>query len=277
MYDCSVSLSGHLQYYYGFHDLQIHGWSTTVCVHGQFMYISGSTIECRTCHYSCDNTDRNKCTIQNDPSACIQSCSGGRKLVGGYCKCNLGTYDDESNNQCKDCYYTCSHKDGDYNSCDSENSETHCLICNSAKHRVLLSDSGPSKCMCQLGWFEETAGVEECKQCYYTCSTAEYNSCDKEDDEANCTKCDSVKHRILQSTAPSKCICNVGYFDDGNDHELCQACHYSCSHKAGDYDSCNGLDDDDCLICNGDKNRTMVTGNKCMCNIGYFDPGYEQC
>ena len=47
------------------------------------------------------------------------------------------------------------------------------------------------------------------------------------------------------------------------------------SHKAGDYDSCNGLDDDDCLICNGDKNRTMITGNKCMCDIGYFDPGYE--
>ena len=41
-----------------------------------------------------------------------------------------------------------SHKDDDYNSCDAENSETHCLICDSDKHRVLLSSPGPSKCMC---------------------------------------------------------------------------------------------------------------------------------
>ena len=41
-----------------------------------------------------------------------------------------------------------SHKDGDYNSCNAENSENNCLICDSDKHRVLLSSPGPSKCMC---------------------------------------------------------------------------------------------------------------------------------
>ena len=41
---------------------------------------------------------RNKCNNENNASACIESCTEGRKLDGGYCKCNLGTYDDGSNN-----------------------------------------------------------------------------------------------------------------------------------------------------------------------------------
>ena len=42
------------------------------------------------------------------------------------------------------------------------------MTCNGDLHRVLLTSPGPSKCKCQLGWFEETIGVEECKKCYYT-------------------------------------------------------------------------------------------------------------
>ena len=38
--------------------------------------------------YYSDNTVRNSCTAEDSPSACITSCSGGRKLDGGYCKCN---------------------------------------------------------------------------------------------------------------------------------------------------------------------------------------------
>ena len=67
----------------------------------------------------------------------------------------------------------------------------------------------------------------------------------------------------------------MGWFDDGNSHELCLKCHYSwfiswllyifSSHKAGDYDSCDGITATDCIICNGDKNRTLINGNTCMC------------
>lgn len=53
-----------------------------------------------------DNTDKNKCTAEDDNTACIESCSGGRKLINGECKCNLGTYDDGVNNLCITCHYS---------------------------------------------------------------------------------------------------------------------------------------------------------------------------
>ena len=43
------------------------------------------------------------------------------------------------------------------------------------------------------------------------------------------------------------------------------------SHKAGDYDCCDGLSETDCIKCNGEKNRILINGNTCMCMIGYFD------
>ena len=55
-----------------------------------------------------------------------------------------------------ECYYACSHKVGDYNSCDLELSEAPCLKCDSDKHRVLFSTPPPSKCMCEIGWFDPT-------------------------------------------------------------------------------------------------------------------------
>ena len=52
-----------------------------------------------------DNTIRNSCTAENIASTCITSCSGGRKLDAGYCKCNKGKYD-AGINECKECHYT---------------------------------------------------------------------------------------------------------------------------------------------------------------------------
>ena len=88
--------------------------------------------------------------------------------------------------------YLSSHKNGDYNSCNAENNEINCLICNPAAHRILLLSPGPSKCICEHGWFD--VNQEECKQCYYTwliyiyiielynssTATIDYNSCNEE-------------------------------------------------------------------------------------------------
>ena len=60
-------------------------------------------------NYKSDNTEKNKCTAEKDASACIESCTGGRTLLNGFCKCNFGTYDDGSNNQCIICHYSWFH------------------------------------------------------------------------------------------------------------------------------------------------------------------------
>ena len=54
-----------------------------------------------------------------------------------------------------------SHKHEDYESCNTENNSNHCLKCNSDKHRYLESSPGPSKCLCNIGWFD--SGIEACK------------------------------------------------------------------------------------------------------------------
>ena len=42
-----------------------------------------------------------------------------------------------------------------------------------------------------------------------------YDSCDLELSVVNCLKCDPSNKRILLSTAPSKCMCEIGWYDPG--------------------------------------------------------------
>ena len=49
-----------------------------------------------------------------------------------------------------------SHKIGDYNSCNLENTKENCTKCDNTKGRTLLSAS-PSECVCPFGWFDPDA------------------------------------------------------------------------------------------------------------------------
>lgn len=86
------------------------------------------------------------------------------------------------------------------------------------------------------GWLDQ--GAETCSKCYYAwfklkfsfiiknfSSREVFDSCN-EVGEADCTICDSSKNRILLSAPdPSKCICEIGWYDPGV--EECKMCHYS--------------------------------------------------
>ena len=63
---------------------------------------------------------------------------------------------------------------------------------------------------------------------YILSSTAigDWVSCSAANNPAKCTKCDSVKKRILVGVGEGYCKCELGWFDDGV-HELCLECHYS--------------------------------------------------
>ena len=50
----------------------------------------------------------------------------------------------------------------------------------------------------------------------------EYNSCDSSN-QFSCLKCDETKQRVLNGQAPSKCICNEGFYDNSN--ENCEQCN----------------------------------------------------
>jgi hypothetical protein len=51
---------------------------------------------------------------------------------------------------------------------------------------------------------------------------------------------------------------------------MCAQCHYSC-------DSCNAGGSNACTGCDSTAYRSLVSGNTCPCDLGFFDSGASMC
>lgn len=88
--------------------------------------------------------------------------------------------------------------------------------------------------------------------------------------------------KISDVTKPNTCPCEDRYYDDGD--ISCEPCHISwfvlIIFLYNFSDSCDGIDDDDCLTCNTTDTFRLdyhAINKTCPCDVGYFHNNVEIC
>lgn len=196
-----------------------------------------SNQQCLSCPY--------QCTTCTNASACLtcDTVTNFRSLPALKCKC-IDKYYDGVNPICVQCGYSCQ-------TCIVGD---QCLTCNANKFRTY--DYTTHLCSCMIGYFDTGTSDEVCSPCSYTCKTCSGST-------SACTRCDSTKHRTLNSGA-STCPCDQYYYDDLI-NVMCLSCHYSCL-------TCS--DSVSCDTCDPAKFREPdSTTDLCKCSQRYYDDG----
>ncbi|EAS03999.2 EGF-like domain protein (macronuclear) [Tetrahymena thermophila SB210] len=206
---------------------------------------------CLKCHYSCQS-----CNGPNQTDCLTCDINQGRKINGGTCICIDGTYDDNSNQLCVSCDWSCS-------TCSQTGID--CQTCDSTRTLQNVTDQQGNihnLCVCNPNYYSVYPN-KQCLKCHYSCQYCTGPG------QYDCTSCESTAFRV-QGTLNSNgitfsCNCMVGYFDAAGQYQ-CKTCPYDC--KTCVRDSVN----QECLTCDPASNRQLnyVTG-RCDCKPGYFE------
>ena len=120
------------------------------------------------------------------------------------CPCLDGYYDDNIQQTCPSCHYTC-------NTCVNS---VQCLSCEATTNKRTFDTNYLCKCLGRF--YDDGASHQKCLPCVYTCLTCSGSS-------ITCTTCNATAYRELVSI---NCNCVQRYYD--NLKEECLPCHYTC-------------------------------------------------
>ncbi|KAL4442386.1 hypothetical protein ABPG74_005727, partial [Tetrahymena malaccensis] len=225
-------------------------------------YFDDGTL-CQQCHFSCQSCNgptMNDCLTCDINQGRIKT--NGSAITPGVCVCVDGTYDDNLNQLCVSCDWSCTTCSGtgiDCNTCDTTRTLQD-VVDQQGQHHNL--------CVCNPTYYSVQPN-KQCLQCHYSCQFCMGPG------QYDCTACDNSLQRIqgtLNSNGKSfSCNCQVGYFDAAG-YQACKNCPYDC--KTCVRDSVN----QECLTCDPINNRQLnyVTG-RCDCIPGFYeDPALNQ-
>ncbi|KAL4470078.1 hypothetical protein ABPG72_008737 [Tetrahymena utriculariae] len=221
-----------------------------------YVDVAGSCVQC---HFSCQTCNG---ILAANCLTCDINKGRTKNNTSGTCDCVDGTYDDNMNQLCVSCDWSCTTCSGtgiDCNTCD---------ITRSIQDFVDLQGQHHNLCLCKPTYYSVYPS-KQCLKCYYSCQNCSGPG------QYDCTACDSLAYRT-QGTQNSNgtsysCDCQVGYFDAAGQY-ACKNCPYDC--KTCVRNSVN----QQCLTCDSTSNRQLnyITG-RCDCKPGYYeDPVLNQ-
>ncbi|ERE77600.1 proprotein convertase subtilisin/kexin type 5 [Cricetulus griseus] len=191
--------------------------------------------QCVPCHENCLECKGPK---EDDCKACADT---SKVLYKGLCldMCPEGTYKDEADDECKDCFEFC-------RSCSSA---WTCLACQEGLTIVNEVCKAPKECAAVEYWDE---GTHRCQPCHRKCSRCSGPA------EDQCYTCPG--ETLLLNTTCVK-SCPEGYHTDKDSHR-CVPCHSSCR-------TCEGSHSMQCHSC---RPGWFQLGKECLlqCRDGYY-------
>ena len=213
-------------------------------------------------------------SLLNICGICDSSCSGCSNYGTNFCTscysgsflnidhtcvtiCSEGYYPDSITNQCLPCDQSCSF-------CVTSGA-SQCLSCKT--NFYFQSTIIPTFCIssCPLHSYLNTTN-NTCLPCYLTCLTCSGPSA------MECIIClPYPSYLFLISSAPSQCVCPVGYYFDSSEVS-CQICDESCK-------SCSGMGTADCHTCNNSLYLQSANGpNYCKidCKEGFYQYSWNR-